>query len=261
MVPEVDGVEGLVRRVAEEVAWDLDIPATCAYIRARARDEGLDLDQVRAMALVYACTRADPVAQDELVAVVHEVAAKMRWPELPVEARATRIWDHVFREDSNGRVRLTTYDGRGPLGAWLRVVATRLARREATAPKPATNEESLAGVWAAAAGSEHALIKDMYVEQVRAAFREATRSLSEDARALLHLHYVRGIALERLTGVYGVHRVTLSRRLKAARTELLDRAVAGLKSSSDMTEHECRSLLRTLQSRIDLSLGVSASST
>ena len=112
-------------------------------------------------------------------------------------------------------------------------------------------------MWVAAAGSEHALIKDMYVEQVRAVFRDATRSLSEDARGLLHLHYVRGVSLERLSSVYGVHRVTLSRRLKAARTELLERAVAGLQSSSDMTEHECRSLLRTLQSRIDLSLGVS----
>lgn len=252
----MDAVETLVRRLSDEVPWSLEVDTTCDYIRARILDRTIGLEQAHAMALAHACVRGDRTARDALVVLVQEVATKVRWPELPVDARAARIWEHVFSEDGNGRVRLTTYDGRGPLGAWLRVVATRLVQRDAVDPPRAPQDDALAGVWTAAAGSEHGLIKDMYVEQVRTVFRDATRSLSESARTLLHLHYVRGVSLERLTGVYGVHRVTLSRRLKAARTELLDRAVAGLRSTSDMTEHECRSLLRTLQSRIELSLGM-----
>ena len=79
--------------------------------------------------------------------------------------------------------------------------------------------------------------------------------LDENQRALLRMHYARGVSLEQLTKVYGVHRVTLSRRLAAARQQILDSAVAELTRDTAMNEADCRSLLRTLRSRIELSLG------
>ncbi len=206
--------------------------------------------------LVRGCLDEDPRAKETLHGIVAEVAARIRWAETEPAERVARIWTHIMEPGADGRRRLASYDGRGPLGGWIRVVATRLANqaRRRTRSESAP-EDALVAWWAAAATAERDVIKDMYVDQVREAFQGAVRALSEDDRLLLHMHYRQGITLEALTRVYGVHRVTLSRRVGAARRRIVDHAVAAMTEKTTMTEHECRSLLRTLQSRLDVSFG------
>ena len=249
-------LEGILAEVASEVSWRVDLADAAAYIRERASERELSARQVRELSLAHACVRGHDEANAALLEIVHEVAPKVRWPEADEGDRAARIWAHVMSEDANGACRLATFDGRGPLAAWLRVVAARLAQRERPrADAELDAEEGLAAWWATAAAAERDLIKDIYVDRVREAFRESVSSLDEADRVLLHLHYRRGVSLENLTRVYGVHRVTLSRRLGSARKQILERAVSAMTKSTAMTEHECRSLLRTLRSRLELSLG------
>jgi RNA polymerase sigma-70 factor (ECF subfamily) len=255
----MDDLERAVSVVAAEVPWLVDVHAATLHVRARVGDRSPTPSQLRELCLAQACEAGDSDALDTLLGLVREVATRIRWPAVEVGDRCARIWTHLLDVDAGGRTRLMSFDGRGPLGAWLRVVATRLAQRDRFGaerePEP-MGEDHLAAIWAsAAAGTEHDLIKDMYVDGVRDAFRRATASLDETARSLLSLHYARGVSLEKLTRVYGVHRVTLSRRLAAAHREILERVVAELTRDAAMTEGECRSLLRTLRSRLELSLG------
>lgn len=249
-------LEGILAEVASEVPWRVDVADAAGYIRERASERELSARQVRELCLAQACIEGQEPAHAVLLEIVHEVAPKVRWPEVEQSDRAARIWAHVLSDDANGTCRLATFDGRGPMAAWLRVVAARLARRERPrADVELDPEEGLAAWWATAAAAERDLIKDMYVDRVREAFRESVSSLAQADRVLLHLHYRRGVSLENLTRVYGVHRVTLSRRLGSARKQILERAVSAMTKSTAMTEHECRSLLRTLRSRLELSFG------
>ena len=253
----MDELERSVSVVAAEVPWRVDVHAATGHVRARIGDRSPTPAQLRDLCLAQACEDGDSQALDALLGLVREVATRIRWPGVELGDRCARIWTHVLDVDSGGRMRLASFDGRGPLGAWLRVVATRIAQRDRTGAEPEpVSEDHLAAVWAsAAAGTEPDLIKDMYVDGVREAFRRATASLDETARALLRLHYAGGVSLERLTRVYGVHRVTLSRRLASVHREILDRVVAEFTRDTPMTEGECSSLLRTLRSRLELSLG------
>lgn len=249
-------LEGILAEVASEVPWRVEIADTASFVRERVDEREPSPAQIRELSLARACLQGDEAAIAALLEIVHEVAPRVRWPEVEVGDRAARIWAHVMSDDANGICRLATFDGRGPLAAWLRVVSARLARRERPRPEVELDpEEGLAAWWATAAAAERDLIKDMYVDRVREAFRASVSSLRQEDRVLLHLHYRRGVSLENLTRVYGVHRVTLSRRLGAARKQILERAVSAMTESTTMTEHECRSLLRTLRSRLELSLG------
>ncbi|MCH9687709.1 MAG: hypothetical protein K0V04_40135 [Deltaproteobacteria bacterium] len=249
-------LEAVVREVASTTGWPVEIEASCDHIRERVGARTVTAKQARDLCLAYAGTQGNAGAIDELLGVVSDVVKRIRWPGAEIADRRARLWEHVMDDDANGRVRLGTFDGRGPLAAWLRVVAARLAQRAAPRrdTEPAT-DDGLAAWWATAAAAEHDIIKDLYVDRVREAFSASVASLDEPTRVLLHLHYRRGVSLESLTKVYGVHRVTLSRRLAAARERLLDSAVATMTKNTAMTEHECRSLLRTLRSRLELSLG------
>lgn len=206
--------------------------------------------------LAKACLRGDSAAKEALHRIIADVAARIRWVELEPTERVARIWTHILGPDARGRRRLASYDGRGPLGGWIRVVGTRLANHDRRKTEPAiAAEEALVAWWAAAATAEQDAIKDIYLDDVRQAFRSAVRALPDDDRLLLDMHYRKGITLEALARVYNVHRVTLSRRLGAARQRILEHAVSSMTEKSSMTAHECRSLLRTLQSRIELSFG------
>ncbi len=252
----VTELERAVQDVAARTRWTLEVAQTTAYIRERVGERPLTDEQVGELCLARACCQRVPEASEELLALVRDVATRLRWPGTEIGERAARIWAHVLDDDGNGRVRLSTFDARGPLSAWLRVVASRLAQRERSPAEPEVREDDgLAAWWVSAAAVEHDVIKDLYVDEVSEAFRRAIASLDEGTRALLQLHYRRGVTLESLTRVYDVHRVTLSRRLAAARQDILDRAIARVRQRTEMTEHECRSLLRTLRSRLDLSLG------
>ncbi len=249
-------LERLVREVGARASWNVDVAEVAAYIRERVADRVLLEDQVTDLCLAHACMQKTPEATETLLAIVDDAAARTRWPSTEVGERTARIWAHVLGEDGNGRVRLSTFDARGPLSAWIRVVASRLAQRDRAPGSADVREDDGLAAWCVtAAAVEHDLIKDLYVDEVSSAFRWALQSLDEGARALLQLHYRHGVTLESLTRVYGVHRVTLSRRLAAARQDILDRAIQRVRQRTEMTEHECRSLFRTLRSRLDLSLG------
>ncbi|MGH1347109.1 MAG: hypothetical protein ACRBN8_36445 [Nannocystales bacterium] len=220
-------------------------------------DEQPEADREQAdLRLAKACLRGDSAAKDALHRLIADVAARIRWVDLELAERVARIWTHILDPDPQGHRRLASYDGRGPLGGWLRVVGARLANYDRRKTEsPTAPEDALVAWWAAAATAEQDAIKDIYLDDVRQAFRGAVRALSEGDRLLLHMHYRQGVTLEALTGFYNVHRVTLSRRIGAARQRILEHAVSSMTEKSSMTAHECRSLLRTLQSRIEISFG------
>jgi RNA polymerase sigma-70 factor (ECF subfamily) len=62
------------------------------------------------------------------------------------------------------------------------------------------------------------------------------------------------MTIEAIAAVYGVHRMTISRRIAASRAEILATTQRLLRERLRVTPEELDSLLRLVQSRIDVSI-------
>jgi RNA polymerase sigma-70 factor (ECF subfamily) len=98
-----------------------------------------------------------------------------------------------------GEAKIGEYAGRGPLGGWLRVAATRLAldlaarRREEPAPRDGLLERL-----ADAGDPEIELLRRRYVGELEVAIRAAVEELTTRERTLLRLQFADGLGIERI---------------------------------------------------------------
>src|SRR5262249_27374192 len=99
---------------------------------------------------------------------------------------------------------------------------------------------------------------DYEQERYRRAFDEALHgavaALDGEQRRILRRHFADGLTLDALAVELDIHRVTVARRLAAARTALRRETRRRLKAALGVRESEAESLARMMRSRLDLSL-------
>jgi RNA polymerase sigma-70 factor (ECF subfamily) len=259
---------------------DLEAALSDFVARARAGAPDVTLDDERLVRHLAARLDADEPLAEQL-ARLHagdlylccacldgDAAALARFDQLhvqpmgPVIARVDGAGDLVaevtqrLRERllAGAAPRLAQYNGRGPLAGWVRTAALRLALnvREQVGTRRAV-ERSAGSDVVAALDPELEIMKRTYKEDVEAALKAALQELGPEPRQLLRLHFMDGVTLEQIARVHGVNRSTISRRVSAARAELLHKtrqALAALQLSDDSLD----SLLRLVESQLDMSL-------
>ena len=118
--------------------------------------------------------------------------------------------------------RILRYGGRGPLLAWIRVAATRIAIdtlrsvREVVG-REARDPDSLEQV---DFGPEVQLLRAAYREAFQEAMTAAVAALSPRDRNLLRRHLIDHMTLEEMAAPYNVHPATVARRLMGLREEI-----------------------------------------
>ena len=153
-----------------------------------------------------------------------------------------------------GPGKIVDYSGRGPLAGWVRVAAVRTALNLVTRQGPDTpsgdDEEPLLGV----ADPETEYLKTQHRAEFEQAFRAALSTLSIEQRQLLRLHYVDGLTLAQIGRLRQVHESTISRRLLAARDQLLAETRRALSAELHLGQAEVDSLMGRVMSRADVTL-------
>lgn len=146
--------------------------------------------------------------------------------------------------------RLRRYSGRGPLRAWVRMVAVRRALNAVRDESRHARIEArlMTSIVRASLDPELALIKAQHQDELAAAFREALAQLEPRAGTLLRLHYGEGLHLDGIAALNGWSRPTASRRVAAARGRLLADAFALVRERLRVSASEARSLLRVMRS-------------
>jgi RNA polymerase sigma-70 factor (ECF subfamily) len=154
--------------------------------------------------------------------------------------------------------RILRYGGRGPLLAWVRVSASRIAidlmrtTHEDVLPAP-REPDSLEGV---DFGPEVQLLRAAYRESFQEAISGALTSLPAKDRNLLRRHFVECMTLEEIAGPYGVHPATIARRLMALREQIAgavrDHLAVRHRSEGGATALE--SMARAIRSEVHVSL-------
>jgi RNA polymerase sigma-70 factor (ECF subfamily) len=235
------------------------------YVGARLRREGplaAELASVRTADLYVACAAADPDGERAIQAIEAAffgdcdatLARMAAGPDFAGEVKQ-RARVKLFVGEAGRPPRITEYAGRGELRAFLRVVLTRealsLRRRERRDPPVAA--DAALPAWDTA-DPELLHLRQKYAGAFEHAFRDALAALSSEARNLLRYHYVDRLNIDHIGAIYGIHRVSAARRLTRVREALVDGARALLAQNLRLGETELASVLRLIESQVDISL-------
>ncbi len=205
--------------------------------------------------LVAACLAGDAAALKHFEGLL---VTEVRRAVAPLDTTNALVDDvtQLARERMLIERKLGDYQGRGPLGAWLRAVAVRMAlnAKRPGAREEATEAAGFADQHVADPDPELALLRARHRAEFRAAFEEAMKALTPRERTLLRLTTVDGLTLAQVGAMYGKDTSTASRWLATAREtlRLKTREVLGRTLKLDTAELE--SVLRAADSELNVSL-------
>lgn len=210
--------------------------------------------------LACACARGLPAAHAALetgfLSKVGPAVARVERSEEGVAEVRQRLREKLLASEGGRPPKVAEYQGQGPLVAWLRAAAVRLALnlRLSAERRTRAEEEALAEDAVPAGDVEAEYLRRRHREDFQAALAEALAALPVRERTVLRLHVVEGLSLERIGAMYQTHKSTVSRWVAKAREDVLTNARQRLADRLKLSPTELHSLLRAVQSHLDLSL-------
>lgn len=244
---------------------ELEVPLAvfASYLEERLTSEELAAlagDRAQELYLACACVSGVSGASEAFVrsfdGSITSALARMESNPAALGEAKQQLLVELLVGSERSRPKLAEYAGRGPLGAWLRVVATRVVlRMKKVAARWETLPERIAARSPTGAlEPELDLLRQQYAAELRACFGQALETLGSESRMLLRMHYLEGLTGAQLSAVLGISRATLNRRLAAARQSVLEDALRRLEKQLGLGSNEVQDVLRALRSVIELSV-------
>lgn len=212
--------------------------------------------------LAKAVLAGEPVALGELdrrLRVQARIAAA-RIDSNPafIDEVAQQLAERLLLPREDAPPRLAEFSGSGPLDAFLRVAALRVAlnlRGGAVAARSdELDEASLDAAAEGAADVETRLLRAQYQAPFREALREAFAALPREQRQVMRLHYGGGLSGQAIARMMQVDRSTVVRWLASARSALMNETRRRLRDQLKLSPAELTSLIGAMRSQLDLSL-------
>jgi RNA polymerase sigma-70 factor, ECF subfamily len=233
----------------------LDSDGFAAYLGARVAPEtsappafAIDLF------LAWACIRGDAIAlrhfEREMLGEADRVLGRLGLPRADADDIKQELRTKLLIGGDGGK--LASYHGAGPLASWVAAVAGRqglgLLRRQQ--PMDSIEDDILDETDDPALA---ALKQDHRVE-FKAAFQAAVAALEPRDRAILRALVVEDRTVGEIAAVYGIHRVTASRRISSIRHALLRDTRKQLRAQLDVDDRTLDSFIRLVDSNLEVSL-------
>jgi RNA polymerase sigma-70 factor, ECF subfamily len=226
-----------------------DVPCLLALRQAHASDLYL------ACACAHGNAHALAAFDERCVSQLDRVLRKMGFEvdmgtEIKQEIRVRVLFG------DGGRPEILDFRGSGDLRSWVRVMAVRhaLRRKYRTRREVATDDEELLHKLGVPGDPKLEHEKWVYREEFKRAFDGALCALPDRERTLLRQHHVDGLTIDELGRLYRVHRSTAARLLVRAREAVCEATRARMMSQLDVQSQDLDSILRMIQSQIDISL-------
>ncbi len=253
-------------------AWpDLELDALAlaeAVARAVAEDER-PLDEavasIRAgeLALATACAQRQPRAlaafQREFGPAIERALAGGSHHTVTAEEIRQAVMVRLFVDEGRRKAKIGMYAGRGKLVNWVRIVVSRtradLIRAAPGRERPIEDEDVDEEPLMQAVDSPEARhLEQQYRVEFREAFTDAMQALTPAQRNLLRQRIVFGLKIEEIAALFEIHPATVKRRLARARQALGEETQRILLQRLRLGGTELDSLLRVVQSRVDVSV-------
>ncbi len=242
---------------AARVTWpDFDVPfaAFDAYVTARGEAEQLHTGDlyVACACAIDAANARDGFARSFLSSIDGFVRHLDSSPGFADDVRQQVAEKLLLATPA----KLADYAGRGPLAAWIRVVAVRTAlnlRAQRSPARMQTLDEVVAAL-PASADPELDFLRERYLPAFRGAIRDALAILTAQQRTVLRLHLVTGATTQEIAVIYQVNQSTIVRWLQGARGAIRDRTEELLREQLGVSPSELASLTQVILSQLDVSI-------
>ena len=207
--------------------------------------------------LCCACAEAQPEAlrlfESEGSGVAKAAIARVDRSADFVHDTLQEVWDRLLL---GAEPKVRSYSGRGPLKAWVRVAATRVALdRQRARRRFAVHHVELTDRLAAPGGSPEAVIlKSRFGHAFHQALRDAVSGLSRQERNVLRMHVAGHCSIDEIGRAYNVHRATAARWLERTRARIYDDVRQELcVKRANLTTSEFKSLATVMGAELELS--------
>ena len=225
-----------------------------------AGDEELLALRAEELYLARACADGDRAAmaifEERFFGEIDVAAGRLRAPRALTEDVKQILRGVFFVAEPDRPAAVEKYGGRGDLRGWVRVSATRELQRMMIKEKRNVHveDERFFEAFAPAHDPELGYIRARYQRELKEALSAAMAAMPERERALLRLHVLHGMSIDKIGELYGAHRATAARWLAQAREGIFDRTRAELSRRIGVSETEVDSIIRLVQSKLELSL-------
>lgn len=211
--------------------------------------------------LVCGCLAKDQAAlqglESTVLSRIPSYIAQLRLPEDELKEVQQLVRTKLLVGSAERQPTLLEYGGRGELANWVRVTAVRTALdwlRSQRAHSNASSRATALHLMIPASEPELEHIKQLYRDDFQRALEDAIATLSNQQRTLLHLYFAGGLRTAQIATLFHVNQSTIVRQLAQARGAIQDEMRRLLRERLRVTSSEYESLLRLLQSQLDLSL-------
>ena len=238
--------------VRGRLAEDVDVPL----------DEALGALHVADLFLAFACAERVPGASTRLDAVVRgdieRVAANQRGLGLAYDELRQLVLERVLVQTTEAPPKIASYSGRGPLRAWIRVAATRIALdlgRKKAGEVETPNDGTLFDRLPGAQDPEMAYMRSLYMPELQAAFEAAFKVLTPRQRTVLRQRFAEQLTADAIARIHDVHRATVHGWIDDARATLIDAVKRELRVRVRGTDETLDSVMALVARGVDISVG------
>jgi RNA polymerase sigma-70 factor (ECF subfamily) len=232
--------EAFMRHIAER------LPAEGGAEEALASLHAADLY------LAAACLSRDPAAlaafeREHLAPLSRYLESRDALPAFADEVKQA-VRTRVLLPEGGALARLATYTGRGALGAWLRMTATRLAidLRRAEG-RGAAGGDADAQVAPVATDPEIAYFSRHYGEAFRAAFESSLQALSTREATIVRLYFLEEMTAADIARTFRASERSVRRWVREARAKILLETRKALGQNLDISGTQLDSIVRFVQ--------------
>jgi len=207
--------------------------------------------------LCCACSYAEPEAlrifENEGVSVARSAIKRIDSSEDFVSDALQELWRKLLVGDD---AKVRSYSGRGPLKAWVRVAAMRVAldRRRAVKRGRRGQVELSERLTAPDLDLEASLLRARFGTAFQEALRASLAALSAQERNVLRMHVVAQCSIDEIGRAYNVHRATAARWIERSRARIYAEVREALRVEHRITASEFTSLAVLIGAHLELSL-------
>jgi RNA polymerase sigma-70 factor (ECF subfamily) len=235
-----------------------DVPLSEERFRELVEAAGIESEEIVDVRDLYlACAWSEGVPEAgrifarDCLAAMRGRLGRMGLARAQIDEVAQLVCERMLERESGGPAKLIRYAQQGRLTNFIVVTGTHIAldlMRRAGRELGDHDLLELASISDPRSELLSRETRDIFKTLVEAAIA----ALSSRHKTLLRLHIVDGVALDEIAAYYGVHRVTVSRWLAAARATLVERARELARTRFGMSDTEFE--IAYTGSRLGLSL-------
>lgn len=211
--------------------------------------------------LACACAMGDPAAleifESRILPIVRAPLAKAGFGGAARDEVEQLLREKLLLRTPERAPKVEEYGGRGPLSAWLRVVALRTAisaRRSQAAKGASPLLDPLLSPDVTGPDPEVVYLRQRYHPQFCEALAEAIASLTVKERNMLRLSAVDGLSIDQIGAMYQVHRSTVARWIAKIREVVSEETRRRVTEKLRLHASELSSLMRVIAEDLDVSV-------